>query len=142
MAVYGYNKPKDLHLLDDPTKVYTLAGHSQGAKMAAQFVYENPGLIDKLVLIATTHPREVSLADRSLPVLKISGSRDGVADEAAILANRGNLPADAQFVRIDGANPRPIWLLRLPARRQRGYHQPGAAAGKHITAHPGFYRLK
>jgi len=104
MAVYGYNKPKDLHLLDDPTKVYTLAGHSQGAKMAAQFVYENPGLIDKLVLIATTHPREVSLADRSLPVLKISGSRDGVADEAAILANRGNLPADAQFVRIDGAN--------------------------------------
>lgn len=104
MAMYGYNKPIALNLLSDTAKTYILTGHSQGAKMAAQFVYEHPGLIDKLVLIGTTHPRDISLADRKLPVLKIYGSRDGVADVADIEANKGNLPATAEFVRIEGAN--------------------------------------
>jgi len=104
MAMYGYNRPLELGLLADTSKTYILAGHSQGAKMAAQFVYEHPGIIDKLILIGTTHPRDVSLADRQLPVLKIYGSNDGVADAGDILANMGNLPADAEFVRIDGAN--------------------------------------
>lgn len=104
MAMYGYNNPKKLRLLADTAKTYILAGHSQGAKMAARFVYENPGLIDKLVLIGTTHPRDISLADRSLPVLKIYGSRDGVADEAAVQANKSNLPVTAVFARIAGGN--------------------------------------
>lgn len=46
----------------------------------------------------------IALSDRTLPVLKIYGSEDGVADEADILANRGNLPATAEVVRIAGAN--------------------------------------
>ncbi|MFC7523055.1 alpha/beta hydrolase [Parapedobacter sp. GCM10030251] len=104
MAMYGYNKPIELNLLADTTKTYIPAGHSQGAKMAARFVYEHPGLIDKLVLIGTTHPRDISLSDRTLPVLKIYGSKDGVAEEADILANRGNLPATAEVARIEGAN--------------------------------------
>lgn len=45
----GYEMPIELKLMEDSTKVYTLAGHSQGAKMAAQFVHENPGLVNKLV---------------------------------------------------------------------------------------------
>ncbi len=104
MATYGYNKPIALNLLADTTKTYILTGHSQGAKMAAQFVYEHPGLIDRLILIGTTHPRDISLADRTLPILKIYGSRDGVADEADIQTNKANLPATAEFVRIAGAN--------------------------------------
>lgn len=35
LASKGYNKPKDLHLFDDNSKTYILAGHSQGGKMAA-----------------------------------------------------------------------------------------------------------
>jgi pimeloyl-ACP methyl ester carboxylesterase len=72
--------------------------------MAAQFVYENPDLIDKLILIGTTHPRDISLADRKIPVLKIFGSNDGVADEKSILENKSKLPASVKFVRIAGAN--------------------------------------
>jgi len=104
MAMYGYNKPWELGLLDDTTKTYILAGHSQGAKMAAQFVYEHPGMIDKLILIGTTHPRDISLAQHSIPVLKIYGTRDGVANDSDVLANRSRLPDAAKFVRIDGAN--------------------------------------
>jgi len=104
LASKGYNKPKELKLFADTTKTYILSGHSQGAKMAAQFVYENPGLISKLILIATTHPRDVPLADSKIAVLKIYGSKDGVADEKSIMNNKLKLPATTMFARIEGAN--------------------------------------
>jgi Alpha/beta hydrolase family len=104
LAVKGYNKPKELHLFADTTKTYILSGHSQGAKMAAQFVYENPTLIDKLILIGTTHPRDISLANSKIPIMKIYGSKDGVADEKSIMDNKAKLPETTKFVKIDGAN--------------------------------------
>ncbi|WP_289663559.1 alpha/beta hydrolase [Flavobacterium panacagri] len=104
LASKGYNKPKDLHLFEDTSKNYILAGHSQGGKMAAQFVYENPKLIDKLILIGTSHPRDISLAAIEIPVLKIYGSKDGVADEGSIMQNKSKLPLGTKFVRIEGAN--------------------------------------
>lgn len=104
LATKGYKKPIDLGILSDSTKTYILAGHSQGAKMAAQFVFENKNAIDKLVLIASTHPRDISLADMSIPILKIYGSHDGVADETSIMDNKSKLPESTKFVRIDGAN--------------------------------------
>lgn len=104
LAAKGYNKPKELHLLDDSTKTYILSGHSQGAKMAARFVYENPTSVDKLVLIASSHPRDISLSGSELPIMKIYGSRDGVADEASIMENKAKLPKATEFVRIPGAN--------------------------------------
>lgn len=104
LASKGYLVPKKLNLFGDTTKRYILAGHSQGGKMAARFVFEHPGLADKLVLIGTTHPRDFSLVDVKIPILKIYGSRDGVADEASVLKNRNMLPSQAKLVRIEGAN--------------------------------------
>lgn len=104
LASKGYNKPKELGLFNDTTKNYILAGHSQGGKMAAQFVYENPQLIDKLILIGTTHPRDISLAEAEIPILKIYGSNDGVASEKAIFENKSKLPKSAKFSKIKGAN--------------------------------------
>lgn len=104
LAAKGYNKPKELKLFKDSSKTFILAGHSQGAKMAAQFVYENPELIDKLILIGTTHPRDISLAEATIPILKIYGTNDGVADEKTIIANKHQLPAATSFVKIEGAN--------------------------------------
>ena len=86
-ATMGYQKPIELNILNDPSKTYILSGHSQGAKMAAQFVYENPDLINKLILIGTTHPRDISLSNSKIPVLKIYGSNDGIAAEKSILKN-------------------------------------------------------
>lgn len=103
-ASRGYNKPKELQLFTGTSKKYILSGHSQGAKMAAQFVYENPGLVDKLILIGSTHPRDISLAEARIPIMKIYGSRDGIADEPSVLDNKTKLPATTTFVRIEGAN--------------------------------------
>lgn len=104
LASKGYNLPKELKLFSDTSKTYILAGHSLGAKMASQFVYENPELIDKLILIGTTHPRDISLAESKIPILKIYGSKDGAADEKSIMENKSKLPASAKFAKIEGAN--------------------------------------
>ncbi|RZK56576.1 MAG: hypothetical protein EOO87_05140 [Pedobacter sp.] len=72
--------------------------------MSAQFVFENQSLINKLILIGTTHPRDISLTDVKIPILKIYGSKDGVADEKSILENKSKLPVDARLVKIEGAN--------------------------------------
>ncbi|MGQ7945974.1 alpha/beta hydrolase [Flavobacterium sp. WC2509] len=104
LASNGYNKPKELNLFNDTTKTYILSGHSLGAKMAAQFVFENPNLIDKLILIGSSHPKTFSLVDSKVPVLKIYGSNDGVADEKSILDNKSKLPKTTKFVKIEGGN--------------------------------------
>ncbi|WP_316632554.1 alpha/beta hydrolase [uncultured Flavobacterium sp.] len=104
LASKGYEIPKQLDLFADKNKEYILAGHSQGGKMAAQFVKENPDLIDRLILIGTTHPRDISLADSKIPILKIFGSDDGVADEETILKNKSKLPITTKFIKIEGAN--------------------------------------
>lgn len=104
MATKGYNKIKEMNILDDSSKKYILAGHSQGAKMAAQFVYENPGVIDHLILLGTTHPRDIDLSSTETKILKIYGSNDGVASIGKIIANKPKLPTETTFVEIDGAN--------------------------------------
>ena len=104
MANLGYNKPEELGLFKDYTKEYILAGHSQGAKMAAQFVFENPSYISKLVLMGTTHPRDIDMSALTIPILKISGSVDGVANLKDVMANKTMLPDSTQFTTIDGAN--------------------------------------
>jgi alpha-beta hydrolase superfamily lysophospholipase len=104
LAAWGYRGPAQLGLLSEHGKQYLLAGHSQGAKMAAQFVHEHPAQIGKLILLGTTHPRDISLAGINIPVLKISGSRDGIASLDDTERNKRNLPATTNYAVIDGAN--------------------------------------
>ncbi len=104
LATRGYNKIKEMDILGDSTKQYILMGHSQGAKMAAQFVYENPGVIDKLILLGTTHPRDINLSGAKIPILKISGTNDGVADLEKVNRNKSKLPPSTKYVTIEGAN--------------------------------------
>lgn len=104
LASKGYEIPKQLNLFADKTKTYILSGHSQGGKMAAQFVKENPDLIQKLILIGTTHPRDISLAESKIPIMKIYGSEDGIADEKTIFKNKAKLPPNTKFIKIEGAN--------------------------------------
>lgn len=83
---------------------WVVAGHSRGGLIAATLVRGEPLTFAGLVLIGTTHPRDFSLADVSLPVTKVYGTRDTVADVEKILANRANLPPAARMVAIAGGN--------------------------------------
>ena len=89
-----------------PARPWILAGHSRGAALAAQFAGAHPEAMAGLVLIATTHPKEHSLAALPIPVTKIYGTRDCVADSAATLENAALLPSSTRWVRIEGANHR------------------------------------
>ena len=104
LATRGYKIPKELHIVDDSTKEYILAGHSQGAKMAARFVYENPGIIDKLILLGSTNPKDFDLSTLKIPVLKIYGLNDGIAKPEDVEANMKFLPKHTRYIAIPGAN--------------------------------------
>lgn len=83
---------------------WVVAGHSRGAVIASQLVSENPPGLAGVVLIGTTHPRDVDLSRLRVPITKIVGTRDGIARPPAVEANKHLLPATTRWVRIDGGN--------------------------------------
>lgn len=87
-----------------PATGWVVAGHSRGAEIAARMLAEDPAGLRGLVLIGSSHPRDISLAHVTVPVTRIYGTRDTVADVEKLEATRHNLPAAARWVRIDGGN--------------------------------------
>ena len=83
---------------------YIIGGHSQGAKMASQFVYENPALMKGLFLLGTSHPRDFDLSKRTLPTVKLYGELDGLASVTEVMENRNKLPKNTDLIEIKGGN--------------------------------------
>ena len=92
--------------LTAPARPWVIGGHSRGGKLAAEFVAEHPGQVAGLALIGTTHPREIDLSGLPVcvPVLKISGTRDGIAPISVGEKFRHNLPPHFRHEAIEGAN--------------------------------------
>jgi alpha-beta hydrolase superfamily lysophospholipase len=83
---------------------WVVAGHSRGGLVAAQMVRDGfPGLAGG-VLIGTSHPRDFSLAATTIPMTRIYGTRDTVADTDKLERTRANLPASTRVIAIDGGN--------------------------------------
>ncbi|GAB3255241.1 hypothetical protein GCM10027347_16150 [Larkinella harenae] len=104
LASQGYQKINGLFNWADSSRQYILCGHSLGGKMAAQFVYENPGKAAGLILLGTSHPRDIDLSNFPIPILKLYATHDGLASPEEVLRNRDKLPVHTQFVRIEGGN--------------------------------------
>lgn len=83
---------------------WVIAGHSRGAEIAARFARTSAPSIAGLVMIGTSHPRDFSIANIGLPVTRVYGTRDTVADVEKLERTKQNLPADTRHVRIDGGN--------------------------------------
>jgi pimeloyl-ACP methyl ester carboxylesterase len=90
----------------DAGQSWVLGGHSRGAALATAYVSGHGGHLAGLVLIGTTHPRDVDLSKSSLPIAKIYGTRDCVADSAKMMTNAHLLPPGTQWTRIAGGNHR------------------------------------
>jgi pimeloyl-ACP methyl ester carboxylesterase len=93
---------------------WVLAGHSRGAMLASRFAHAGPvePALAGLVLIATTHPRDFSLANLRIPVTKIYGTEDGIASEPEMRKNQHLLPPQTQWVGIYGGNHRQFGYYR------------------------------
>jgi pimeloyl-ACP methyl ester carboxylesterase len=83
---------------------WVAAGHSRGGAVAARLVHLQPAQFAGLILVGTSHPRDFSLAGLEIPVTRIYGTRDTVADVEKLEANRHNLPPSTRSVAIDGGN--------------------------------------
>jgi pimeloyl-ACP methyl ester carboxylesterase len=88
----------------DSVVQWVVAGHSFGGLLASRLAEESPELIDALVLIGTTHPRDIDLSGSGLAVTKILGTQDGVATVERARANADRLPPATRWVEIEGAN--------------------------------------
>lgn len=83
---------------------WVVAGHSRGGVVAAQVVRDGfPGLA-AAVLIGTSHPRDFSIASATIPITRVFGTRDTVADVDKLERTRPNLPPSTRIVAIDGGN--------------------------------------
>lgn len=83
---------------------WIVAGHSRGAVAATDFAATYPAALAGLVLIGTTHPRDVDLSALTVPVTKIVATNDGIAPERKSEANRRLLPQTTRWLRIEGGN--------------------------------------
>jgi pimeloyl-ACP methyl ester carboxylesterase len=102
MPQYDYKKTLKLFKLDRGN--YVVGGHSQGGKMAAQIVYENPTLFKGLFLLGTSHPREIDLSSLSIPTIKVYAEKDGLASVPEVMENKNKLPENAKLILIKGGN--------------------------------------
>ena len=85
-------------------KRWVVGGHSRGAVVAVNVAASRPPGLSGLVLIGTSHPRDVDLRHLTIPVTKISGTRDGLASVEEVEANRSRLPAATRWIWVDGGN--------------------------------------
>lgn len=83
---------------------WAVGGHSLGGSMAANFAVKHPDEVQGLVLLAAYPASSDHLEGSSIRVISISGTLDGLATPEKIEASRPLLPADTQFVQIDGGN--------------------------------------
>lgn len=83
---------------------YVIGGHSQGGKMAAQFVYENPETLKGLFLMGTSHPRDINLSNQSIPCIKFYADNDGLASVVEVIENKDKLPINSKMILIEGGN--------------------------------------
>lgn len=103
----------------DSTSPWVVAAHSFGGVLASRLAGESPELIGALVLIGTTHPRDVDLSDSGLAITKVLGTQDGVATVEKARANAHRLPEAVRWIEIQGAN-----------HAQFGYYGPQLGDGR------------
>lgn len=83
---------------------WILAGHSLGGASAGIYAENYPTTIDALALWDSYPPDSADLSDNELAVISIYGTTDGFPNTDNFDGKRGLLPADTQFVSIEGAS--------------------------------------
>lgn len=83
---------------------WAVGGHSLGGVAASWYARSHPDLVAGLVLWAAYTDDEHTLAGSDLPVLSVSGTRDGNVTPSRISTSRLTLPPTTRFVTIDGGN--------------------------------------
>lgn len=98
LAFFDFRPLSDFTALAPGVQDWFVGGHSLGGVRACQLAQDTDGL----VLFGSYCANDLSGTD--LPVLSISGSEDGLSTPAKIEEAADLLPADTEFVVIEGGN--------------------------------------
>jgi len=102
LAFFDANRAKEVIASYPAIKRWAIGGHSLGGVAAAMFVKNQPQAVQGLAFWAS-YPAE-AMTDAPVRVLSIYGTQDGLSTPARINDSRALLPANAQFVAIQGGN--------------------------------------
>ncbi len=93
-------------LLRDSSKAraWVLGGHSRGGVVVSTLMTSPAPTVAGILLVGTSHPRDVDLSALTIPVTKVAGTRDGLASPAEVKANARLLPTATHWVWIEGGN--------------------------------------
>jgi hypothetical protein len=93
-------------VIDNHAEISTwiLAGHSLGGASAAIFAENNPTRIDAIAFWDSYPPDSADLSDNAISAISIFGTTDDLPNTENFNDKRHLLPADTEFVAIEGAN--------------------------------------
>ena len=104
LAVLGINRADDVIAAFPAIQHWSIAGHSLGGSMAANYTANHPDKIQGLILWASYPASSDDLSDQNLVVTSIYGTDDGLATPAKVLGAAPLLPPNTQWVAIEGGN--------------------------------------
>jgi hypothetical protein len=104
LAVFAPSRANEVIAAFPGIKNWAVGGHSLGGAMAANYIFSANNPARGLVFWAAYPASNNSIADRTLAVVSISGSQDGLATPEKISQSRVLLPQDTQWVEIRGGN--------------------------------------
>jgi len=83
---------------------WVVAGHSFGAVLACEIAGNPPGQVSGVVLIGSSHPRDVDLSHSHLDITKVTATHDGLASPDRVKANASKLRPQTRWIEIEGGN--------------------------------------
>lgn len=104
LAVLSPNRAEAVIAAHPEIQHWAVGGHSLGGSMAANFAHSHPQEVQGLVLWASYPASSDDLSQAQLQVVSIYGTMDGLATGEKIDASRALLPANTQWVAIEGGN--------------------------------------
>ena len=104
LAVFDPDVATDVIAAHPEIKRWAVGGHSLGGAMAANFIYAHPDAMDGLVLWASYPASSNDINNSGVHAISISGTRDGLSTPEKIAASVPLLPADTNWIAIEGAN--------------------------------------
>lgn len=103
LAVLAPNRAQEIQAAN-PQQKFVLAGHSLGGVMASRYVVQHPESIVSMVFLASYPDEKGALNSLSIPVLSITGTNDGVLNQATYESAKKHLPKDTVYEVIEGGN--------------------------------------
>lgn len=104
LAVFGKTRIEKILQEYNYIGRWYMAGHSLGGVMASSWIDGNPGIVEKLILLASYPGKNDSLAEDDIDVLSLRGSLDGLVARERILETSSLLPQSTVYREIEGGN--------------------------------------